>query len=93
MCYEDSEVSIRKEASPKNIPFEVALAYVKAGRKVTYPGVGWHITNGPDGRSEGDYVYLGESGHIMKREVAPCYSWIWNPKEVDLVSNDWMVLP
>ena len=84
MCYEDSEVSIRKEASPKNIPFEVALVYLKAGRKVRRAG--WEqissISYGMNGRFYFNPVPSSDSSRI----------WFEASGE-ELGATDWQVVP
>ena len=85
------EVSPNPKASPKDIPFEVALAYLKAGRKVGRRGVGWMMASTTGALV--DFVFMRGFGVIKHKEANGGYEEEWTPTVTDIMMADWEVLP
>lgn len=75
---------IARNASPKNIPFEVALAYLKAGRKVRRTS--WLETLRVEPRN-------GGIGGLEMIYQASLNRGSFEPKQPDMVATDWEVVP
>jgi len=73
-------VAIDPKSSPTNIPFEIALAYLKAGRR---------IRRGTWSRSR---FITNKDGKIAPY-VAINIESVYGPWEINLLATDWMVLP
>lgn len=75
---------INRKASPKNIPFEVALAYLKAGRKVRRTS--WLETLRVEPRN-------GGIGGLEMISQASLNRGSFEPKQPDMMATDWEVVP
>lgn len=82
-------IMIDASKSPKNIPFEVALAYLKAGRKVRR--YGWErkylLMNRKNGTG---YQYVAMATPDVNGEGL---SSAWQPLATELAENDWEAIP
>lgn len=80
-------IAIDTDGSPRNIPFSVALEYLKAGRKIKRSS--WRNTESKRIEARGN----GAIGGIEVIVGASNYVCDFNPSCADMVACDWMVLP
>lgn len=87
-------IAIDPKASPKNLPFSVALEYMKAGRRVrrecppTSESSRWFVGGCAD---DSDYAIV-KDGHLLKHEVAPQHTRQYVISRDEVMATDWEVI-
>jgi hypothetical protein len=91
----DYAIFFDPKASPKNIPFSVALEFMKAGRRISRRASGWNMS--ATTMAMVDFVFMEGSEVRRHNERSASFptnrTGPWFPLPEDMLATDWLVIP